>query len=166
MGDGDSRLEYRPAGRADVGALVDLRVEFMRIVKDRGLEDEALWRAELSDRFARDLGSGEFVAWVCLDGARLVAASGLACPADRARRAELGLGGGEGLVLNMFTLGPYRRRGIASELLRRSAEEARARGLTALRLQATDDGRPLYERAGFRGPGRDMVLDLRPAAGL
>jgi GNAT superfamily N-acetyltransferase len=60
----------------------------------------------------------------------------------------------------MYTLPAYRRRGIASELLRRTILEARSRGLSALRLQSTDDGRPIYERAGFRDAGRDMVLSL------
>jgi GNAT superfamily N-acetyltransferase len=132
----------------------------MRIVKDLSARDEELWRAELSALFARDLGSGDLVSWICLGGGEVIAASGLACPAAEDSRAELGLLRGEGLVLNMYTLPAYRRRGIASELLRRTILEARSRGLSALRLQSTDDGRPIYERAGFRDAGRDMVLSL------
>ena len=161
---GKPGLEYRKADRADVGALVDLRIEFMRIVKDSGLPDEARWRAELAARFAFELASQELVAWICLDAGAVVASSGLACPASDAARAELGLGPGEALILNMFTLPPYRRRGIAAELLRLSIGEARSRGLAKLRLQSTDDGRSLYERAGFcflrRGERCDMTLDL------
>ena len=37
MESGNAGLEYRRAGQADVDALVDLRIEFMRIVKDAGL---------------------------------------------------------------------------------------------------------------------------------
>jgi GNAT superfamily N-acetyltransferase len=160
MEDGAAGLAYRKAGIGDVDALVDLRIDFMRLVKDSGLGDEVAWRAELSARFSSDLGSGELVAWVCLDGGMVVAASGLACPAARAARAELGLRGGEALVFNMYTRPAYRRRGIASGLLRRSIGEARSRGLSALRLQPTDEGRPIYERAGFRDEGRDMILRL------
>jgi GNAT superfamily N-acetyltransferase len=132
----------------------------MRIVKDSGLEDEEEWRAELSARFARDLDSGDLVAWICLDGGNVVAASGLASPAALELRAELDLGSGEALVLNMFTLPAYRRRGIASELLRRTVLEARSRAVSALMLQSTDDGRSIYERSGFVDSGRDMVLGL------
>jgi GNAT superfamily N-acetyltransferase len=140
----------------------------MRIVKDAGLDDEPRWRAELVDRFAADLGSGELVAWICLDGAAAVAASGLACPASDSARAELGLRSGEALVFNMFTRPRYRRRGIASELLALAIGEARSCGLVRLALQPSDDGRRLYERAGFRfqrpesrrDEKRDMTLDL------
>jgi len=44
MESGNPGLEYRRAGQADVDALVDLRIEFMRIVKDAGLDDEPRWR--------------------------------------------------------------------------------------------------------------------------
>jgi GNAT superfamily N-acetyltransferase len=160
MADDAEGLEYRKAGHAEVGALVDLRIDFMRIVKDSGLKGEEEWRAELSSRFAADLGSGALVAWICLDGRNVVAASGLACPASSGARAELALGPGEALVLNMFTRPAYRRRGIASELLGRTIAEARSRRLSALRLQSTDEGRPIYVRAGFRDAGRGMILAL------
>jgi len=162
---GDSaELECRPAGGADVGALVDLRIDFMRIVKDLSPEGEAAWRSELFARFAADLESGELAAWVCLVGGAVVAASGLARPASSEVRAELALRPGEALILNMYTIPAYRRRGIGSRLLALAVEEARALGVAALRLQSTDDGRPIYERAGFRDSGRDMALTLRPSA--
>jgi hypothetical protein len=85
---------YRKAGPPDVATLVDLRIEFMRIVKDGSFPDEDQWREELSSRFFSDIGSGELVAWICLDGARVVATSGLAYPCARDVRAELGLRSG------------------------------------------------------------------------
>jgi GNAT superfamily N-acetyltransferase len=62
----------------------------------------------------------------------------------------------------MYTAPPWRRRGIAAFLLGRIVEEARARGYERLRLQPTDDGKPLYRGAGFRDEGRDMVMELGP----
>jgi GNAT superfamily N-acetyltransferase len=160
VGEAAAGLDFRRAGGADVGALVDLRIEFMRVVKDGNFPDEAEWRRELASRFSADLASGALVAWICLDRGRVVAASGLACPGSGAARAELALRPGEALVFNMFTRPAYRRRGIASELLARLIAEARARGIRALRLRPTDDGRPLYERLGFRDDGEDMLLRL------
>jgi GNAT superfamily N-acetyltransferase len=176
---------FRKAELGDVASLVELRLAFMRIVKDGGLPDEDAWRSELSALFERDLGSGALVAWICLDGGRVVAASGIAFGAsgesasDRptdgrpeagvarhgasAGRKAAGTRRGrraEALILNMFTLPEYRRRGLASELLGRCIAEARARGLRRLMLQPTDDGRALYERFGFRPSGGDMSLDL------
>jgi len=150
---GGPGAEFRRAGPRDVDALVDLRIDFMRIVKDGGLPDEEAWRAELAGLFARDLASGALLAWVAEEEGRVVASCGLAL--GRPDAAE-----GEGEILSVYTAGAYRRRGIGAALLRLALGEARARGLRRLRLQPTDDGRPLYERAGFRDEGRDMVLVL------
>jgi ribosomal protein S18 acetylase RimI-like enzyme len=44
----------------------------------------------------------------------------------------------------------FRRRGLATELLRGVLAGARAAGRTTATLQASPDGRPVYERLGFR----------------
>ena len=136
----------------------------MRIVKDLSPEGEAAWRSELLARFAADLVSGELAAWLCLDGSTAVAASGLACPSSPESRAALALRPGEALVLNMYTMPSYRRRGIGAELLGLAVAEARARGASSLRLQPTEDSRRMYERSGFMDEGRDMVLTLKGPA--
>jgi GNAT superfamily N-acetyltransferase len=149
---------YRAAGPEDIGALVDLRIDFMRIVKSIGAEEEAAWRGELRELFAREIRSGALLAWVAVEGGRVVGTSGLALGPDRA-------GPGAGEILNMYTVPERRGRGIGSALLELALREAEERGLSRLRLQPTDEGRPLYVRAGFRDDGRDMVLDLGAPAG-
>ncbi len=152
----------RRATAADAAALVDLRIEFMRIVKDGGLPDEEEWRRELAGLFARDLGSGDLVAWVFEEGGRMVATSGLAFPADPEARVELGLGPGEALLCNMYTVPERRRRGLASALLELELEEARSLGASDIRLQPTPESRRLYETRGFspEGEGGDLLLRL------
>ena len=44
----------------------------------------------------------------------------------------------------------YRRRGFARTLLRRAIEKADQLGIESLKLDATDQGQPLYESLGFR----------------
>jgi GNAT superfamily N-acetyltransferase len=164
-------FEFRKASLSDVGALVDLRIEFMRIIKDGGIPDEEAWREELSARFSSDIASGELVAWICLDPARggassrVVATSGLACPRAARSRRELSLEPGEALLCNMYTVSAYRRRGLGAELLERSIGEARAAGVRAVKLQPTDDSRALYLRRGFipapgRGETEELILNL------
>ncbi|HET7838549.1 MAG TPA: GNAT family N-acetyltransferase [Rectinemataceae bacterium] len=179
-------LEYRRAQSSDAPVLAELRIEFMRIVKDGGIAGEAELRAELRDRFAAELSAETMVAWICLDAGLVVAASGLGLPAVAAGTRVAGGASGasgaseagadgeaEALVFNMYTRASHRRRGIASELLRLCLEEGRARGVLRFRLQSTDDGRGLYERAGFVDEGGDMVLRIQgraparqPGAGL
>ncbi|HRY54901.1 MAG TPA: GNAT family N-acetyltransferase [Spirochaetia bacterium] len=146
-------IEYRRAGPADAAALAGLRLEFMRLIKDLGPEEELAWRAELVGLFSSELSSGSLRAWVAVEGGRVVGASGLAVGPGRAAP-------GSGEILNMYTVPELRGRGIGTALLGLALGEARALGLGRLRLQPTDSGRPLYERAGFRDEGRGMVLDL------
>jgi len=157
-----SGATFRIARQADVAALVELRLDFMRIVKNSGLGDEGSWRDELAALFERELRSGFLLVWVAEAEGRVVASSGLRLP-PRVPRSRLGPSAsprGEGEILNMYTFPGFRRRGIGSRLLGLAVAEARSRGLGRLRLQPTDDGRPLYARAGFRDRGRSMVLEL------
>lgn len=53
----------------------------------------------------------------------------------------------------------YRRRGIASRLMRLAIAWAGERGCVRVRLHTSAEGRFLYEHLGFRD-GREMELDL------
>jgi GNAT superfamily N-acetyltransferase len=54
-----------------------------------------------------------------------------------------------GYVLNLYVEPEHRRRGIAQELMERSEQEFRRRGIVYVILHATAEGRPLYERSGW-----------------
>ena len=43
----------------------------------------------------------------------------------------------------------YRRKGIANNTLKLLVEDARSRGINEISLEATQMGRPLYEKFGF-----------------
>lgn len=47
----------------------------------------------------------------------------------------------------------YRRRGLATELMRAAIDFLRGRDVATIRLDATPLGRPLYEKIGFRAEG-------------
>jgi GNAT superfamily N-acetyltransferase len=66
----------------------------------------------------------------------------------------------EGYLINMFVVPGHRRRGVGRQLLAECHREARELGLRRLLLHATDDGRSLYERAGFTPNSRWMELVL------
>jgi len=54
-----------------------------------------------------------------------------------------------GTLLNVLTYPQFRRRGIATKILQRIIEEAKSANISAIRLSATGDGKPLYEKLGF-----------------
>jgi GNAT superfamily N-acetyltransferase len=57
--------------------------------------------------------------------------------------------GRQGLVMNVFTERPWRRRGGAELLMRHLLACAAEIGLDTLVLHASDEGRAIYERLGF-----------------
>ena len=54
------------------------------------------------------------------------------------------------MVLNVFTYPEYRKKGVATELLKRLIDEAGKQNLSYIELSASEAGRPLYEKLGFK----------------
>ena len=57
--------------------------------------------------------------------------------------------GRQGTIVNVFTEPQWRRRGIASRLVKEIIAWSKNEGLDRLLLHASDDGRSVYERLGF-----------------
>jgi GNAT superfamily N-acetyltransferase len=70
--------------------------------------------------------------------------------------------GEQARLLNVYTEPAWRRRGIAERLVREALAWAAARGVGAVTLRASADGRSLYERLGFVAATHEMTF--RPAA--
>ena len=68
--------------------------------------------------------------------------------------------GNKAYIMNMYTKPEYRRKGIALKTLNLLVEAAKSRGITVISLEATDMGRPLYEKYGFVKMKDEMELLL------
>lgn len=62
--------------------------------------------------------------------------------------------------MNMYTVPKYRRRGIAYQTLDKLVKEAKDKGIFAISLEATDMGRPLYEKYGFVKMEYEMEYEM------
>ncbi|MDP3177847.1 MAG: GNAT family N-acetyltransferase, partial [Spirochaetaceae bacterium] len=153
MGDTDdsaAAISFRRASALDLDAIVDLRIEFERITRDSPSADWADRRAELGRLLGRDLRSGSLAVWLAESGESAVAQAAL-----RMR------GRSEGELLNVYTRGRFRGRGVATALVELALAQARAVGLARVRLQPTEDSHRIYLKAGFADDDREMVLELR-----
>jgi len=74
--------------------------------------------------------------------------------------------GALGFIGNMIVAAEHRRRGVGSAILETVAEYLEDAGCTRLELNATSDGRPLYERHGFRSLGRSATARIPRDADL
>ena len=66
-------------------------------------------------------------------------------------------------VYNLYTLPVHRRRGVARLLMDAIHAWCRSAGISSLALNASNDGRPLYESMGYsESPSPMMFLSLDP----
>ncbi len=59
------------------------------------------------------------------------------------------ISGKTAMLMNVYTLPEYRRKGIASILLKRIISDAGKEGISCIDLTATAMGKPLYLKNGF-----------------
>ena len=150
-------FSVRPATVGDVDVLTRHRAEMFR---DMGALPALLYDAMCDASrlfFARALSDGEYLAWLAspvADPAQVVAGAGLqlrsALPGIRRHDSTVDVTTGlQGLVLNVYTERPWRRRGLAALLMKHVLEGARLHHVGSLVLHASPEGRPLYESLGF-----------------
>jgi GNAT superfamily N-acetyltransferase len=149
----------RRATPGDVEALVRLRVALLR---EMGAVDEvgsAPLAAAIRRYLETELPAERFLAWVGTDADGAVVACGglvfLQKPPSPGNYS-----GREAYIMNMYTAPEWRGRGVASRMFAAIVRHAREAGAESARLHATEDGRAIYERSGFRLVGNEMVLRL------
>ena len=141
----------------DVDELIRLRLDFLEevgSVKD-GVDVGELGAA-MRDYFARKVPSGEFLAWVAESEGAIVATSGVTIferPPNGANLAGL-----EAYLSNMYTLPAWRGRGIGTALVGTVVAHLKATRVRRIWLHATEQGRPVYAKAGFIPSETDMEL--------
>lgn len=135
------------AAMDDVAALVDMRLQFLR--EDMGgldaLAEEAVRRG-LPGYFRAHLGRDLF-AYVIREGRSIVSCAFLLIVEKPMSPAFPN--GKTGTVLNVYTRPSHRRRGFARRIMAALTDAARAMDLSVIELKATEDGYPLYRKAGF-----------------
>jgi len=108
--------------------------------------------------FEEKLPSGEYVCFLAGAGGRVVGIGGMFLyrhpPRPRSPR------GVEGYILNMLTLPDWRRKGIASAIMRELLDCAREAGAALVGLRASEDGRRVYEKFGFAENPHYMQVKL------
>ena len=127
-------------------------------MREEGATEDVDLRPALLDYYIRHMKDGTFVSWLAVDDDRIVGTSGVSfvekppyfgCPSGRM-----------GLLSSMYTDPRYRRRGIATELLRKAVDEARAYGCCTVQITASDMGVKLYDAFGFVHNGNFMQYRL------
>lgn len=113
---------------------------------------ETTYAGKLTDEFE----SGACVAWVMVTGDRIIASGAISIvsyvpvPHDISLRIAF--------LHSIYTEEECRGHGYAQRITREAAGYCRRNGIRRLYLFASDAGRPVYEKNGFRPVGNLMLL--------
>lgn len=149
-------IEYRKSGISDIEPLIKLRLMFLYESNHVDAEDEKNNLFE-SNRafFQKGISDGSFIAFVAIDNGKIVATSGLSLyylpPNKKCTDGKVAY------ISNMYTIPQYRKKGIASKLFSMTVQEAIHFGHKKILLNATEMGRPIYEKYGFKDAQNNMV---------
>ncbi len=149
-------VEYCVATGEDMELLMSSRLEMLRVVN--GLPEDGEFDNQLVQESRAYFDGGDQVTILALERGQVIGSATLCyirlMPTfshPTGKRAHL---------MNVYTRESHRRQGIAARMVEMLVQEARGRGVTEISLDATESGRPLYEKMGFAASEECMVLNL------
>lgn len=155
--------QLREATIADLDTLISLRLSFLTELEDIRNEEERQQLEQILKRYlARALLEKSFVCWLVEVEGEVVATGGM----NFFERAPMrkNLTGREAYILNIYTVPEWRGHGFARLVFAKLLEHAREQGIVRIGLHATEDGRQLYEKFGFRPDSTGMEIWIYASA--
>lgn len=142
------RLAYKRATLEDIDELVKTRICVLRAANKLSDDvDMSLVERETYAYYRRALNTGEHIAYMVYDAGKFIGAGGVSF--YQVMPTYHNPTGKKAYIMNMYTAPEYRRRGIAFHTLDLLVKDAQKQGVSQISLEATDMGRPLYEKYGF-----------------
>ena len=139
-----------------MGSLLVVRLDFLYDIKAIKSDEEKELLYKTNKEFLTDsFSDGSFIQWLAIDNGRIVATSSVSfykLPPNSTRPT-----GKVAYIANMFTYPAYRNQGLATKLFALSVDEAKNNGYTQISLEATEMGRPIYEKYGFKAVDNEMA---------
>ncbi len=143
-----STITYHLATLSDIDLLIDHRVtyfdDFIEAPDEQARQE---LRRGLREYYIRALPTGECIVWYATDNGELAAIGALII--QQGPGSYISPDGRYGYIMSMHTLEPYRRRGLAQEILDRLVQSGREAGIRFFELHASEMGEPLYIKSGF-----------------
>ena len=149
--------EYKKATIEDVDELVRTRIIVLRAAnKLSGEEDMSEVERQSREYYRRALQTGEHIAYLVYDNRKFIGAGGVSF--YQVMPTYHNSSGKKAYIMNMYTAPEYRRQGIACRMLDLLVAEVKEQGVSQISLEATEMGRPLYEKYGFSAMLNEMEL--------
>ena len=151
------KFVYKRATMEDIDELVRTRIIVLRAA-NKLPDDEDMFVVEKESYayYRRALETGEHIAYLVYDNGAFVGAGGVSF--YQVMPTYHNSTGKKAYIMNMYTAPAYRRQGIAFHTLDLLVKDAKKQGVSQIALEATDMGRPLYEKYGFVKMEDEMEL--------
>ena len=148
---------YKKASIDDIDLLTETRVEVLRAANrlsaDTDMEEV---REQSYNYYKKALLDGTHTAYLVFDGDAFIGAGGVSY--YQVMPTVHNPDGFKAYIMNMYTRPEYRRKGIAYKTLDLLVSDCKSRGVKFITLEATEMGRPLYEKYGFVRMNDEMQL--------
>lgn len=149
--------EYKKATIADIDELVRTRIIVLRAANKLSNDvDMSLVEKESYEYYKSALETGEHIAYLVYDNETFIGAGGVSF--YKVMPTYHNPTGKKAYIMNGYTAPGYRRQGIAFHTLDLLVKDAKEQDMLQIALEATDMGRPLYERYGFVKMEDEMEL--------
>ena len=149
--------EYKKATIADIDELVRTRIIVLRAANKLSNDvDMSLVEKESYEYYKSALEIGEHIAYLVYDNETFIGAGGVSF--YQVMPTYHNPTGKKAYIMNMYTAPAYRRQGIAFHTLDLLVKDIRKQGVSQITLEATEMGRPLYEKYGFVKMEDEMEL--------
>ena len=148
---------YKKATIEDLALLVDMRIKVLRAANMLSEETDMSEVRRCSYRYYKEaLCNGSHTAYLVFDGNNVIGTGGASF--FQVMPTYHNPSGRKAYIMNMYTDPVYRRRGVAYKTLDLLVRDIRKCGVSAISLEATEMGKPLYEKYGFVKMQNEMEL--------
>ncbi len=147
----------REANLDDLEALVQLRLSLLREAGNLQSDTPTAALIEAIRQYlTKTLPTGQFVAWVAQVNSEIIGTSGMVMFEKPPVYGNLlGL---DAYIMNIYTVPNWRGKGVATALLREIISYVKMTDARRIWLDATEDGKRLYEKFGFVSTTKEMEL--------
>ena len=148
-------LIYKRATLEDINTLVETRIEVLRAANKLCADMGEVERQSYL-YYQKALSDGSHIAYLVFDESGCIGTGGVSF--FQVMPTYHNPSGKKAYIMNMYTNPKYRRKGIAYKTLDMLIKEIKSKGISSISLEATDMGRPLYEKYGFVKMNSEMEL--------
>ena len=149
-------MEIRRATIKDLDRLVENRIKFVSDIGEISSPEE--FSESTRHYFKSHIEKDDLIIWLATDNNEIVATVELSIYEIMPTLSNMC--GKTGYLLNVWTDENYRRQGLATKLLNNTIKDAKKAGVMSISLKATSQGRPVYEKLGFKMITNQMEIKI------